>query len=164
MTRLYIKHKTRTIANFFSILFIDLEVELRLSALKSFINSEFQLWFLKQTHNPTDYLHCAVGCLLFDRALVNLRKSHLVFRVFLLYEISNSDKQLAKPVSFLFRACSKGRLSVWGGNPGAKGQRRKIKQSQSCFIVAMVAFGCVMMFDVLLFWSFTCLSSFFSPL
>lgn len=86
------------------------------------------------------------------------------FRVFLRYVTSNSDKQLAKPVSFLFRACSKGRLSVWGGNPGAKGQRRKIKQSQSCFRVAMVAFGCVMIFDVLLFWAFTCLSSFFSPL
>jgi len=72
-------HKTQDTDNrqLFSILFIDLEVELRLSDDESFFNSEFQQWFLKQTQRIIFIV--AVGCLLFDRALINPWKSRLVF-------------------------------------------------------------------------------------
>jgi len=161
-------HKTQDTDNrqLFSILFIDLEVELRLSDDWSFFNSEFQQWFLKQTHHPKDYLHCGGGFIVRPCPYKSKEISFSFSRFPALWYYGNPDKQLAnvKPVSFLFRACSKGRLSVWEEILEQRDKEGWLNKASSCFIVAMIVFGCVIIFDVLLFWAFTCLSSSFSPL
>jgi len=82
-------HKTQDTDNrqLFSILFIDLEVELRLSDDESFFNSEFQQWFLKQTQriiippklklciyssSCTSLWHCRHALFHFSRWILNM--------------------------------------------------------------------------------------------